>query len=138
MKHTDLHLDFLRSKIEAACTALCTLDHPAFWIKTHIIHTIKVDEDGHIWFKIMQPSSKVAIDLHSFSISLSYYKKKLGYSLKVDALATAFEDDGLLWIKAKIIKAEYAENNAIFEQKNDGNFLYSISRKFMQMASSLF
>lgn len=132
MKHTDYHLAFLRGKIEAARTALCTLQHPSFFIKTHVIHTTKVDDEGNIWFRIMQPSSKIAVDLRSFSISLAYYKKHLDFYIKIEALATAFDDDGVLLIQAKILKAEYAEIHQAAPKYGAGVF-QSLTKRVMQM-----
>jgi hypothetical protein len=109
MKHTDTNLDFIARKIETASTALCTLEHPLFFIKTHVVQASKVDENGNIWFSVPQQSTTIAADLHTFSLSMQFYKKQLGYYVTVDALATAANDEGRLMIKAKIIHAEYTE-----------------------------
>lgn len=133
MKTKAYNIDFLRDKVERAGTALCTFHHPSFYINTHIVHTARIDEQGNLWFRLVHPVSRVATDLQSFAITLNFYKKKLGYSLRLDALATAIEENGILYVRACISNSQYAD---VAGEATMG-FWANLQQQFSKIAASL-
>jgi hypothetical protein len=135
MKHTDTPLTFISARIQEAHTALCTFEHPSFFVKTHLINASKVDEEGNIWFRIAQSASAIAKELETFPISLMFYKKQIGYYVNVEALATVCKNEGVFMVKAQIINASYSEIYN-YNEKYSLNSWQSISKLVTQFWQS--
>ena len=141
------NLEFLKTKIEKTGTALCTMHLPGLSSNSFIIHTTSVDRDGIIKFRLIDSLPKTTKeDLSSFGLRLFYYKKGLGYYLNIEALATASHnnpekdneepDENWLFVKAKILSAEYREN--FQSTDNHTGFLHSLRKKINQVAAGIF
>jgi len=124
MENTDHNLQFLKEKILNIRSALCCIDCDAFSIRTHIIQTSDIDDEGNLYFRLIMPSI-VTNDLKNFPVDLTYYRKSFSYYIKAKAIATILGNEhgffeinengklqsitSNLAIKAKITEAEYKE-----------------------------
>jgi len=124
MENTDLNLQFLKEKILNIGSAVCCIDCDTFSVRTHIIQTSDIDDEGNLYFKLIMPSI-VTTDLKNFPVDLTYYRKSFNYYIKAKAIATIVNNEhgffeinengnlqsstSTLAIKAKITEAEYKE-----------------------------
>ncbi len=118
----DRNREFIKEKIMQVKTALCFIDHEKFLLQTHIVQTLRVDDEGNIWFLLIMPSIPDE-NINHFMINLTYYRKAFDFYLKVKARATIAEEEsqGLMidekgkltgykktmLVKAKIIEVNY-------------------------------
>ena len=130
MQYHDDHLSFLKEKIRDIKVALFKSEiNSVLQLPNNIIQTLKVDDDGHVWF-FTSCNGNYAENLdRSFYAYLDYYKKGTECRLQLGGRATIIEDDGeafltmsnyskstssrLVLIKMKIMQAEYFENKHI-------------------------
>lgn len=109
------NIEFLRERINQIKTALCTTRYPVFSKSSHIIRTKYIDEDGNIYFNLIDTLPKATFNtLGTFNLKLLFYQQNPGCYLKIDAIASpvipeANSDDGLLFVKATILSASYSE-----------------------------
>ena len=145
---TGYNPEFLKTKIEQTGTALCTMHLPGFPNNSFIIHTTSVDEDGNIRFSLIDSLPKTTKeDLSSFGLRMFYYRKGLGYYLNLEALASAShhnldensgaQDTDMLFVKAKILSAEYKEHSP-HEIKSNPGIIQSLRKKLRQVAAGIF
>ena len=115
---------FLKEKIEEIKIALFKADTDSLLqLPNNIISTLKVDEDGHIWFftSCIKPYAHY-IDKELY-VSLDYYRKENNCRLLITGKAFIENDceeidtgemkdgfDKMVLLKTKILKAEYFEN----------------------------
>jgi hypothetical protein len=146
----DYNLEFLKNKIAETGSALCSLQLPGIAKTSYIIHTNSVDENGNICFSLIDSfPAVIKEDLQSFSIRLFFFRKGLGYHLNIEAIATAthtptlakiatptsvIDDNHVLYIKAKILSAEYTEGR---DRVLHPNYLYQIKKKISQVAAGI-
>ena len=144
----DHNLEFLKGKIEQTGTALCTMHLPGFSNLTIIIHSTSVDRFGNIKFSVIDSlPNTTKDDLSCFGLRMFFYKKGLGYYLNVEAIASASHtsleenieknDDHMLFIKARILSAEYKENPPTEKNRNTG-FIQSLRKKLSHVAAGIF
>ena len=149
MKH-DYNLEFLRYKIAQTGTALCSFHLSGFSNTSYIIHSTSVDDQGNICFSMIDSLAPTNNDdLKAFRLKLFFYKKGLGYHLNIEACASAtyyIVDSGtadnssthnMLYVKAKILSAEYTETGKNSDLAT-GGILLSMKKKFLQITASIF
>jgi hypothetical protein len=143
MYHLDSKLVFLQEKIKDIKIALFKSDaNSELQLPNNIIETLKVEENGYIWFFTSCTLDQAKNIDKSFYAYLDYYKKGIDCSIKLSGQATIIEDDNgdflaisnyskstasrLLLVKMKILQAEYFENknavNATWKGKIFGVF----------------
>ena len=115
---------FLKEKIEEIKIALFKADTDSLLqLPNNIISTLKVDEDGYVWFftSCIKPYAQY-IDKELY-VSLDYYRKENNCRLLITGKAFIENDcedvdtdemkeefDKMVLLKTKILKAEYFEN----------------------------
>ena len=118
MQPNDTTLSFLKQKIEDIKVALFKAEIASVLrLPNNIINTLKVDDDGHIWFYTSCNGMYAHEIDKEFFAYLDYYQKGRDARLRVsgrtcivednDADATAIENSSLLLLKMKIMQAEY-------------------------------
>ena len=123
MQSGDAGLNFLRSKIEEIRVALFKAEiNSVLQLPNNIISTLKVDDEGFIWF-YTSCNGKYApqVDKEFFAY-LDYYQKGRDSRLRVGgracivegcgADASSVDSSNLLLLKMKIMQAEYFGSDA--------------------------
>jgi general stress protein 26 len=145
--HQNDQLGFLKEKIGDIKIALFKSEiDSGLQLPNNIIQTLKVEDDGTIWFfTSCNGNNSECID-SSFYAYLNYYKKGTDYRLHVSGRATIAENDDetlftmsncskgvysrLVLVKLKIMQAEF------FENKSSTNM--SVTRKIKTAFNHLF
>jgi hypothetical protein len=143
--HHDRNLDFLKGKIKDIRIALFKTElNPALQLPNNIIQTLKVEDDGTVWFFTSCNGKQVENIDSSFYAYLSYQKKGTGCRLQLSGKACLVknEDDGLfsmcnyakgsygklVLVKMKIMQAEFFENkffeNISWSEKIKNSFAF--------------
>ena len=66
----------IRQKIESLKTAIMySTSNDILKLPTHIVHTLKVDDEGYLWFIVPQPRQAIAVFEQKFPVALQYFKK---------------------------------------------------------------
>ncbi len=138
-RYHDENLAFLKEKIKDIRIALFKSEiNSELQLPNNIIQTLKVEDDGTIWF-FTSCNGEYAQNIdRSFYAYLDYYKKGTECRLQLSGRATIVEDDGeafltmsnyskstasrLVLVKMKIMQAEYFEtkqsvNNVSWKEK---------------------
>ncbi|HMJ46022.1 MAG TPA: pyridoxamine 5'-phosphate oxidase family protein [Ferruginibacter sp.] len=127
MNHLDENLTFLKEKIKDIKIALFKSEiNSELQLPNNIIQTLKVEDDGHIWFLTSCTGDYAKNVARSFYAYLDYYKKGTECRLQVSGRANIIEDDDdaflamsnyskgiasrLVLVRMKIMQAEYFEN----------------------------
>ena len=125
--HHDRNLDFLKEKIKDIKIALFKTElNPAWQLPDNIIQTLKVEDDGTVWFFTSCNGKHVENIDSSFCAYLSYQKKGTGCRLQLRGKACLVKNDNdglfsicnyakgsygkLVLVKMKIMQAEFFEN----------------------------
>ena len=127
--HED-HLTFLKEKISDIKIALFKAEiNSELQLPNNIIHTLKVEDNGTIWFLTSCTGDHAKNIDRSFYAYLDYYKKGTDCRIQVSGRAVIEEDDNeafltmsnyskniagrLVLVKMKIMQAEYFENKSM-------------------------
>ncbi len=122
----DDNLDFLKQKINSIKIALFKSEfNSELHLPNNIIQTIKVEDDGTVWFFTSCNGDYAKYIDRSFYAHLDYYKKGTDCRLQVSGKANIVEDDNeefsagniyetgaygkLVLVKLKIMQAEFFE-----------------------------
>ena len=125
-RYHDENLVFLKEKIKDIKIALFKSEiNSELQLPNNIIQTLKVEDDGTIWFFTSCSGEHAQSIDKSFYAYLDYYKKGTECRLQLSGRATIVEDDGeafltisnyskstanrLVLVKMKIMQAEYFE-----------------------------
>lgn len=125
--YQDRNLSFLKEKINDIKTALFTSElNPELQLPNNIIQTLKVEDDGTIWFFTSCNGDHVENIDAPFYAYLSYQKKGTGCRLQLSGKANLVKNDNeglfsisnytkgsygrLVLVKMKIMQAEFFEN----------------------------
>ena len=125
--YQDENLVFLKEKIKDIKIALFKSElNSELKLPNNIIQTLKIEDDGTIWFFTSCNGNYAKNIDKSFYAYLSYYKKGTGSRLELSGIATIVknDDEGLLTmsnyakgtygrlvlVKMKIMQAEFFEN----------------------------
>ena len=122
MHNNDTTLAFLKGKIEEFRIALFKAEIDSeIRLPNNIISTLKVDEDGYIWFYTSCNSNYATQVDKEFFAYLDYYQKGRDSRLRVSGRACIIEGCGsdadtiensnLILLKMKIMQAEYFGND---------------------------
>jgi hypothetical protein len=153
MTNTDHNLDFLTEKIMMIRSALCCIECDSFSIRTHIVQTEWVDDEGNIYFKLLFPSS-ILTERKRFPLELTYYKKSFDYYMKVKAIGIIEDTENSLlqineegelqyndvqvMVKAKIVDSSYVEYEKPFAGKGMLVNIKHTLKKFSKNVAMLF
>jgi len=143
--YQDSNIDFLKEKIRNIKVALFKTElNPGLQLPNNIIQTLKVDNDGTVWF-FTSCNGKHAENIdRPFYAYLSYQKKGNGCRLQISGKACIIRDDQdilipvdgpekgnngkTVLIKMKIMQAEFFENkfyeNISWNEKIKNTFNY--------------
>lgn len=128
--YTDENLKFLKEKIKDIKVALFKSEiNSELQLPNNIIQTLKVEDDGTIWFFTSCAGDYAQNVAKSFYAYLDYYKKGTECRLQLSGKASIVEDDDqsflnmsnyskstasrLVLVKMKIMQAEYFENKSL-------------------------
>lgn len=120
----DDNLDFLKQKISSIQIALFKSEfNSELHLPNNIIQTIRVDDDGTVWFFTSCNGDYAKYIDRSFYAYLDYYRKGTDCRLQVSGKANIVDDDEemsksnekgaygkLVLVKLKIMQAEFFEN----------------------------
>ncbi len=88
MNTTTSQLGFISSKINELQTAVFhSHSNSVLNLNATIINTVKIDDNGYIWFFINKPTQKVTEFEKQFPVALNYYKKGTPFFLNVFGVA---------------------------------------------------
>ncbi len=143
MLYHDHNLSFIQDKIKDISIALFKSEiNSELQLPNNIIQTLKVEDDGHIWFFTSCTGNHAQSIEKSFYAYLDFYKKGTDCRIQLSGKASIIEDnDGefltisnyskstasrLVLVKMKIMQAEYFENrnstNHSWKEKLKGAF----------------
>ena len=149
MPHLDANLAFLKEKIKDIKIALFKSEiNSELQLPNNIISTLKVDEQGYIWFFTSCTNNTAQNIERSFYAYLDFYKKGTDCRIQVSGKAVIADDDDdvfltmsnysrstvgrLVLVKMKIMQAEYFEN----KQAPTFTFKEKIKDVFSQLFAS--
>jgi general stress protein 26 len=130
-KSENERLDFLKRKIQEIQLAKFNAEIDSLLqLPNSIITTLKVDDEGNVWFFASCNGTYAPNMDKYFYASLDYYNKETHCRLHIDGRATVIEDEedilpfhitkhrsnftyNVILIKLKILKAEYYEAKQI-------------------------
>lgn len=127
MLYHDHNLSFIQEKIKDIKIALFKSEiNSELQLPNNIIQTLKVEDDGHIWFFTSCTGNHAESIEKSFYAYLDFYKKGTDCRIQLSGKANILEDnDGefltlsnyskttfgrLVLVRMKIMQAEYFEN----------------------------
>ena len=94
----DSNLKFITDKIRLIGTAIMySLSDESIKLPNNIVHAVRVDEDGSLWFKCGRPAAMYKDYLDSLPVRLHFYRKDKFFQVEVSG-------------SAKIINYDYSEN----------------------------
>lgn len=149
--YQDRNLQFLKEKIKDIKIALFKTElNPELQLPNNIIQTLKVEDDGTIWF-FTSCNGKHAEQIDKpFYAYLSYQKKGNGCNLQLSGKACFVknDDDGifsicnypkgsygkLVLVKMKIMQAEFFENNFFENNSWTEKVKHTLNHLFMPAA----
>ncbi len=155
MQYIDENLGFLKSKINDIKIALFKSEiNSELQLPNNIIQTLKVDDEGHIWFLTScSGNQKQHID-KSFYAYLDYYKKGTECRLQLGGKAVLVDDEEdaflsmsnyskstanrLVLVKMKIMQAEYFENKPTENVGLKNKILYAFNSLFFTPAHRVY
>jgi Pyridoxamine 5'-phosphate oxidase like len=149
--HHDRNLDFLKEKIKDIKIALFKTElNPELQLPNNIIQTLKVEDDGTVWFFTSCNGKQVENIDSSFYAYLNYQKKGTGCRLQLSGKACLIknDDDGLfslcnyakgsygklVLVKMKIMQAEFFEGKLPQTNSWTEKLKYTFSHLFLQPA----
>ncbi|MEJ7625491.1 MAG: pyridoxamine 5'-phosphate oxidase family protein [Ferruginibacter sp.] len=142
-RYTDENLVFLKEKIKDIKVALFKSEiNSELQLPNNIIQTLKVEDDGTIWFFTSCNGDHAKSIEKTFYAYLDYYKKGTECRLQLSGKANIVDDESdgfltmsnyskstasrLVLVKMKIMQAEYFENklpqNITWKEKMKGAF----------------
>ncbi len=149
--HHDSNLDFLKEKIKDIKIAFFKTElNPELQLPDNIIQTLKVEDDGTVWFFTSCNGKHVENIDRSFYAYLNYQKKGGGCRLQLSGKACLVknDDDGLfsicnyakgsygklVLVKMKIMQAEFSENKIPETNSWTGKLKLTFSHLFLHPA----
>ena len=87
----------IRQKIEGLKTAIMySTSNDVLKLPTHIVHTLKVDENGYLWFIVPKPTQQIAAFESKFPVELQYFKKGSPDVINVHGAAQIVTDEATI------------------------------------------
>ncbi|MBC7651203.1 MAG: hypothetical protein H7101_05590 [Deinococcales bacterium] len=65
-------------------------------LPTHIVHTLKVDDNGYLWFIVPKPTQQIAAFESKFPVELQYFKKGSPDVINVHGAAQIVTDEAII------------------------------------------
>lgn len=145
----DTNLRFIREKIyEIRSAVMYSMSNGLIRVPNNIVHVIKVDDEGMLWFLCPPPSHKLEECECVFPARLLFYRKGKYFHLEVSGKATIInnEYDGLsntgseesrgksLLIKMNMINVEYSAAN---EKREKGKWEYFLENGYKWVMKNL-
>ena len=91
--NTNSHLDHITRKIEELETAvLHSHSNSVLNIKSTVVKTRQVDENGNIWFTVARPQQEITQFEKQFPVALNYYKKGSAFFMNIFGVARIVHD----------------------------------------------
>ena len=149
--YQDRNLEFLKEKIKDIKIALFKTElNPELQLPNNIVQTLKVEDDGTVWFFTSHNGKQVENVESSFYAYLSYQKKGTNCRLQLSGKACLVknDDDGLfsicnyakgsygklVLVKMKIMQAEFFENRSVENISWGEKIRNTLTHLFMQPA----
>ena len=86
--NTPTQLDFITSKITELGTAVFhSHSNSVLNLNPTVINTLKIDENGYIWYMVNRPAQTITEFEKQFPVALNYYKKGIPFFLNVFGIA---------------------------------------------------
>ena len=87
----------IRQKIESLKTAIMySTSNDVLKLPTHIVHTLKVDDNGYLWFIVPKPTQQIAAFESKFPVELQYFKKGSPDVINVHGAAQIVTDEATI------------------------------------------
>ena len=91
--NTPTQLDFITSKITELETAVFhSHSNSVLNLNATVIRTLKIDENGYIWFMVNRPAQVINEFEKQFPVALNYYKKGAQFFVNVFGIARIVTD----------------------------------------------
>lgn len=129
LNYNDEHLRFIKQKVEAIRFALFKAEISSeLRLPNNIIETLKVEDDGTIWFLTSCHGAHAQAIERTFYAQLDFYRKGTDCRLQLSGTATIVDDDDeslisisnysknvgasgrLVLVKMRMVDVEYFEN----------------------------
>jgi len=143
-------LIFLQDKIEEIGSAIFfNLSDSVVKLPTSIVSTLKVDDYGYVWFFVQKPKKTLKEFETEFPVRLDFFKKGVDHFLQImgkgwvvndpeeiNAYVTmpqdveSMNDDLMVLVKVKIMKAEYNETRTSEKNSWWQNIVSSVTTWF--------
>ncbi|MES2328872.1 MAG: hypothetical protein V4539_04665 [Bacteroidota bacterium] len=141
-------LDFITSKITELGTAVFhSHSNSVLNLNPTVIRTLKIDENGNIWFMVNKPAQIVTEFEKQFPVALNYYKKGTPFFVNVFGIARIINDpeelqcaaldndieifEEKLLLSVKITNVNYYEKEADVKKSWFTKFKKAISELFI-------
>lgn len=87
----------IRQKIEVLKTAIMySTSNEVLKLPTHIVHTLKVDENGYLWFIVPKPYQTLTAFEKTFPVELQYFKKGNPDLINIKGCAEIVTDENII------------------------------------------
>lgn len=87
----------IRQKIDGLKTAIMySTSNDVLKLPTHIVHTLKVDDNGCLWFIVPKPSQHITAFENKFPVELQYFKKGSPDVINVHGAAQIVTDEAAI------------------------------------------
>lgn len=146
--HRDSNLEFLKEKIKDIKIALFKTElNPELQLPDNIVQTLKVEDDGTVWFFTSCNGKDIDQIDKSFYAYLNYQKKGSDCRLQLSGKASIVKQDNeglfsicnyskgsygrLVLVKMKIMQAEFFENKLSEDVSWTGKLKNTFSHFFM-------
>ncbi len=123
------HMSFLREKINDIGTAIFSPESNSILkLPNAIVADVKADDFGYVWFAAPKQREEMQEVETTFPLRLSLYRKGMNCHMQVEAMgwivyesevddhnqfgSTASAEPGKVFVKAKILRAEYYDIEA--------------------------
>jgi hypothetical protein len=133
-----MNLKFVSDKIGLIGTAIMyNLGDESAKLPNNIIHAMKVDADGVLWFRCSRPAPAYTDFPESFPARLQFYRKGRFFHVEITGPARIVDKDYCegpdcnheMLIRMKMMNITYTEVRE--EKKNSGTYLFNATAKFL-------
>ena len=144
------NFQFIKSKINDIRSALFSYsDANEITFPTCIVSTLRVDDDGRIWFLMNRNSHRMSDEPITYAAQLSFYRKGFPFTLSVSGKADitsdpktihqviglpgnsdAFDTNEILLVRMQIMKANYFEWNGEHPETAISRLFHRLMRWF--------
>lgn len=132
------NLKFVSDKIGLIGTAIMyNLGDESVKLPNNIIHAMKVDADGMLWFRCSQPAPTCTDYPESFPARLQFYRKGRFFHVEINGPAKIVDKDYCevpdccheMLIRMEMMNITYTEVGE--DKKGSGSYLFNAAGKFI-------